>query len=63
MVIKKFMDLTTGTKFTRPEDNQIIYVKIDEERISCCKVLNAVNASNSNEKIQILPLTEVNIVE
>ena len=61
-MIKKFMDLSTGTKFSKPEDSQTIYVKIDEERISCCKVLNAVNANNS-EKIQVLPLTEVNVVE
>jgi hypothetical protein len=50
-MIKKFMDLPTGAKFSKQEDNQTIYVKINEERISCCKVLNAVN-SNNNEKIQ-----------
>lgn len=58
MSTKKFMDLSVGTKF---KTNNIEYIKIPDERISCCTVHNAAKADEQNTKVQILPLTEVEI--
>lgn len=52
----KFHELKIGDKFTI--DN-VEYTRITDERISCCKVLNAQKTEN-NEKVQIVPVTEVN---
>lgn len=41
--------------------NGVDYIKIPEIRLSCCSVLNAAHASDINNKIQVLPLTEVEI--
>jgi hypothetical protein len=57
-MIMKFHELTIGAKFTI--DN-IEYIRIADERISCCKVLNAQKTEN-NEKVQIVPITDVNVV-
>lgn len=56
---KKFHELKVGDKFTL---NNISYIRIADERISCCKVFNAQKVEN-NEKVQIVPITEVNISE
>jgi len=49
----KFTDLAVGDKF---KFNGIIYEKIAAQKVSCCKVLNAINVSNGN-KTMIKPLT------
>ncbi len=54
----QFKDVTVGQKFVFNEET---YTKIVEERISCCKALNALKDSNQ-EKCMILPLQEVQIV-
>jgi hypothetical protein len=40
MKVINFMDLVDGTRFRikQADDSYIEYVKITEERISCCKV-------------------------
>jgi hypothetical protein len=60
MATKKFSDLSHGQQFTY---NSMEYIKIPEERISCCSVLNAVQADNRANKIQITPITEVEVAE
>lgn len=52
---KLFKDLNVGEKFSY---NNEIYTKITDERISCCKVINAIK-DISNEKVMITPLQEV----
>jgi hypothetical protein len=54
----KFHELKVGDKFIL--DN-IEHERITDERISCCKVLNAIRKDNQ-EKVQIVPITEVNLV-
>jgi hypothetical protein len=58
MVLKKFIDVQIGDKFTL---NGIEYIKIPDERISCCHVNNASQANDTNTKIQVIPITEVEI--
>lgn len=55
----KFHELKVGDQFTI--DN-ISYLRITDERISCCKVFNATKL-DTNEKVQIIPITEVTLVE
>lgn len=55
----KFHELKVGDKFLI---DHIEHERINDERISCCKVLNALNKS-TNEKVMIIPITEVSIVE
>jgi hypothetical protein len=43
--------------------NSIEYIKIPEERVSCCSVLNAVQADNRSTKVQVAPITEVETTE
>lgn len=52
----QFKDLKTGDNF---KYNNLEYVKISEERISCCKYLNAALSSDKKNKIQVKPLTNV----
>lgn len=56
MSIKRFVDLPVGTVFTM---NGVQYIKIQEERISCCKALNAQTVAGPQTKIQVIPITEV----
>jgi hypothetical protein len=56
---KQFKDLQVGNKFTK---DSIEFVRIDDERVSCCKVFNSRNTS-TNEKVMILPLDEVEVQE
>lgn len=60
----KFMDLTIGQKFKTSINGGPIseYIKIPEERMSCCSVLNAVLVTDSKQKVQVTPLTEVELV-
>lgn len=60
MSVKKFFDLPVGTKFTL---NDTEYTKIPEERISCCKALNAQTVNEPHSKIQVVPITEVEVQE
>jgi len=59
MSLQKFADIAIGTKFKT--DNKE-YIKIQDERISCCKLFNAVLATDSTKKHFIIPITEVEVV-
>jgi hypothetical protein len=61
----RFMDLAVGLKFTASLNGGPVseYVKIQEERISCCTVLNAQSTAASSPKVQFLPLAEVEPVQ
>lgn len=52
----EFKDLKTGDTF---KYNNLEYIKIAEERISCCKCFNAALNSDKKNKIQVKPLTNV----
>jgi len=56
----RFVDIAVGTKFTFEEKE---YVKIKDERITCCKVNNAALASDTNKKTMIIPVSDVNVIE
>jgi len=55
---KKFKDIPINQVFTF---NNLQYKKITEERISCCRALNAASVTDPNQKIQVLPLEEVTV--
>ena len=59
------MDLAAGLKFTASLNGGPIteYIKIQEERISCCSVLNAQTTGANGQKVQFLPLAEVEEVK
>lgn len=59
MAMQKFMDVAIGTTF-RHEGND--YRKIPEERISCCSAINAQGINNNQQRIQVLPLVEVEVL-
>ena len=50
----RFVDIAIGTKFSF-EGND--YIKIKDERITCCKVNNAVLAADTNQKTMIIPVS------
>jgi hypothetical protein len=52
------VDLKVGDKFILNEQE---HLRIADERISCCKVLNAQNTA-TGEKVQVVPITEVQLV-
>jgi hypothetical protein len=54
----KFSDIQVGQKFTT---NGIEYTKIEPQKVSCCKTLNAINLSDNN-KVMIKPDTDVEVV-
>ena len=54
----KFSDIQVGQKFTT---NGIEYTKIEPQKVSCCKTLNAINLSDNN-KVMIKPDTDVGVV-
>ena len=56
----RFVDVSVGTKFIHEGSE---YLKIKDERINCCKVLNAVSATDKTKKIMIVPITEVEVLE
>ena len=37
------------------------YTRIPDKRVSCCKIINAANASNPSDKIPVKPITTVQI--
>lgn len=59
------MDLAVGLRFKASLNGGPIteYIKIQDERISCCSVLNARSTENNGQKVQFLPLTEVEVVQ
>lgn len=54
-MIVKFVDLKVGDIFKM---NDREFTRIADERINCCTVMNA-QAKDNNEKIQVIPITEV----
>lgn len=54
----QFKDVAVNSRFKM---NGLEYIKVPDVRVSCCVVLNAAHASDTNNKIQVLPLTEVEI--
>lgn len=50
------MDLQVGDSF---KHEGIVYKKIPDERISCCRVNNAQQINDPNTKVQIVPIAEV----
>ena len=54
----KMVDLKVGDKFML---NGQEHIRIADERISCCKVFNA-QVIATGEKIQVVPITEVEII-
>jgi hypothetical protein len=63
MRVINFMDLEDGKNFRikQADDSYIEYVKIPEERISCCTAFNAVLSADRSQKHQIVPLTQIEI--
>lgn len=55
---KPFKDLNEGEVF---KYNNLEYKKIAAVKVSCCRSINAEETSNSNNKIFIQPLAEVEI--
>lgn len=54
----KFSELHVGQKFM---SNGIEYTKIEPQKVSCCKTLNAINLADNN-KTMIKPDTDVEVV-
>lgn len=54
----QFKDLKVNDKFIL---NGTEYTRIPDKRVSCCKIINAANASNPSDKIPVKPLTTVQI--
>lgn len=59
----KFMDLNIGQKFKTSVNGGPVseYIKVPEERMSCCFVLNAALVADTQQRVQITPLTEVEL--
>jgi hypothetical protein len=55
----KFVDLKPGDRFSL---NNQEHIRINDERINCCKVLNAKIVA-TEEKVQIIPITEVELIK
>jgi hypothetical protein len=58
MMDKQFKDLEVGEKFIY---NDVTFIRVLDERISCCKVLNSENI-DTKEKTMILPLENVKVI-
>jgi hypothetical protein len=55
---QRFADIAVGTNFIH-EGKQ--YVKIKDQRVTCCKVFNATLPNDPNQKFFIVPITEVEV--
>ena len=55
-MIKRFVDIQVGDSF---KHEGIVYKKIPDERISCCRVNNAQQINDPATKVQIVPIAEV----
>ena len=51
----KFSELAEGDQFKYKD---VLYTKVQPQKVSCCKTLNAVNLSN-NQKVMIKPVETV----
>lgn len=51
----KFSELAIGDQF---KYKNILYTKVEPQKVSCCKTLNALNLSD-NKKIMVKPNDEV----
>ena len=56
--IINFHEVAVGNEFML---NGKKYVRIPDERISCCQVMNAAEVDNRAVKIQVIPVTQVEI--
>jgi hypothetical protein len=59
MSTKQFKDLAVNDTFIL---NGMSYKKIEEKRVSCCRSINACATNDENNKIQVKPLDEVEVV-
>tara|TARA_B100001564_G_C20267615_1_gene502225 strand:+ start:216 stop:401 length:186 start_codon:yes stop_codon:yes gene_type:complete len=57
---EKFKDVSVGTVFTHEGQE---YVKIDDIRVTCCKVHNCKLTSNSAVKGFVVPIHEVEVAD
>lgn len=57
--MSRLVDLKAGDKFLL---NNQEHIRITDERISCCTVLNA-KVVATGEKVQIAPITEVELIK
>jgi hypothetical protein len=55
--MQQFKDLVVGAKFSY---NGETYTRIEDDRHSCCLVYNA-QKDNTNEKVMIMPLENVEV--
>lgn len=51
----KFSELAVGDQFKYKD---VLYTKVQPQKVSCCKTLNAVNLSN-DQKVMIKPVETV----
>lgn len=51
----KFSELSVGDQFKYKD---VLYTKVEPQKVSCCKTLNAVNLSN-NQKVMVKPMETV----
>tara|TARA_B100002019_G_C20972321_1_gene451723 strand:+ start:270 stop:455 length:186 start_codon:yes stop_codon:yes gene_type:complete len=56
---QKFKDISVGTVF-KYEDKTL--VKINDIRVTCCKVFNATLVDDANQKHFVVPIHEVEVV-
>jgi hypothetical protein len=56
----RFVDIAVGTAF-KYEGKE--YIKTKDERISCCKLFNAVTNDPSKTKSFVVPAHEVEVLE
>lgn len=56
---QKFKDIAVGTIFKY--ENKTM-VKINDIRVTCCKVFNATSADDPNQKHFVVPINEVEVV-
>jgi hypothetical protein len=52
------MEVSEGQSFVLAD---LQYLKIAEQRISCCSAINATLSNDAATKIQVLPLQEVQV--
>lgn len=53
---KSFAELKAGDRFTL---NGIEYIKTEDVRVSCCRVVNAYSAADASQTMQFAPETRV----
>ena len=57
---QKFKDIAVGTIFIH-EDRKL--VKINDIRVTCCKVFNATKFDDPHQRHFIVPIHEVEVIE